>query len=94
MRVGRLPMNASRKPGLDTFWEQADLTDSGQDPLERELDERIDALVRYRRMISEAQANGREDAADILLRQHDREAEAVERLRAALSSRGRQQGGA
>lgn len=80
-------MNSQRKPGVDLFWEQADQTGSPQDPLERELDERVDALARYRRLISEAQANGREDAAEILLRQHDREAEAVQRLREALERR-------
>jgi hypothetical protein len=77
-------MKHSRKPGLDTFWEQADTTASGQHPLERELDERIDALARYRRLISDAQANGRDEAAEILLRQHDREEAAVEQLRQAL----------
>ena len=75
---------SARKPGVDLFWEQADRTDSGQDPLERELDERVDALARYRRLISEAQDNGREEAAEILLRQYDREEQAVERLRTAL----------
>jgi hypothetical protein len=77
-------MNDQRKPGLDLFWEQADETGSGQHPLERELDERIDALARYRRLIDEAQANGREDAAEILLRQHDREEQAIQKLREAL----------
>lgn len=77
----------ARKPGLDQFWEQADRTGSGQDPLERELDEHIDALVRYRELITEAQANGREEAAEILLRQHDREADAVDRIREALGRR-------
>jgi hypothetical protein len=78
-------MKNSRKPGLDTFWEQADSTDSGQHPLERELDERVDALVRYRELISEAQATGQDEATEILLRQHDREEKAVERLREALA---------
>lgn len=78
-------MKHSRKPGVDTFWEQADSAASGQNPLERELGERIDALARYRRLISDAQANGRDDAVEILLRQHDREEKAVERLREALS---------
>lgn len=80
-------MNQPRKPGLDFFWEQADRTGSGQDPLERELDERIDALARYRRLISDALANSREEAAEILLRQHEREARAVDRLRQALAER-------
>ena len=77
-------MNNPSKPGLDSFWEAADQDASGQDPLERELDERVDALTRYRRLIEEAEANGRDDAAEILMRQHAREQEAVERLREAL----------
>jgi hypothetical protein len=86
-------MKNSRKPGLDTFWEQADSTASAQHPLERELDERVDALARYRDLIADAQANGREEAAEILTRQHDREVQAVERLRAALDrARARQRG--
>ncbi len=80
-------MNHRRKPGLDLFWEQADRTDSDQDPLERELEERVDALTRYRRLISDAQANGREEATEILLTQHAREEQAVERLRQALDQR-------
>jgi hypothetical protein len=78
-------MNHSRKPGLDTFWEHADSTGSSQHPLERELDERVDALVRYRRLITEAQSDGLDEATEILLRQHDREEEAVQRLREALA---------
>lgn len=80
-------MNEPRSPALETFWEVADHDGSGQDPLERELDERVDALTRYRRLISEAEANGRDDAADILMKQHDREEEAVRRLREALRRR-------
>lgn len=78
-------MNQPRKPGLDQFWEQADRVESGQHPLERELDERVDALARYRRLISEAEANGREEAAEILLSQYEREEQAVQRLRQALA---------
>lgn len=77
-------MHTPRRPGLDQFWEKADRSDSGQHPLERELDERVDALARYRRLIAEAQQNGRDEAVEILERQHDREREAVERLREAL----------
>ena len=80
-------MNEPRKPGLDTFWEAADQDGSAQDPLERELDERVDALIRYRSLIADAEANGRDDAATILLRQHDREEEEVRRLREALRNR-------
>jgi hypothetical protein len=77
----------SRKPGLDSFWEQAHRSGSGQDPLQRELDERIDALARYSRLIDEAEDNGRDEAAEILVRQYDREEQIVERLRQALAGR-------
>lgn len=77
-------MNNPRKPGLDTFWEQADLDGSAEHPLQREIDERVDALARYRRLITEADDNGRDEAAEILTRQHDREAAVVKRLREAL----------
>ena len=80
-------MNTPPKPGVDTFWEEADRDGSAQNPLERELDERVDALTRYRRLIAEAEANGREGAAEILMRQHDREEEAIRRLRAELARR-------
>lgn len=80
-------MNTPRRPGLDLFWEAADHDASDQDPMERELDERVDALARYRRLIAEAQANGRDDAAEILMRQHDREEQTVERLREAMRNR-------
>lgn len=79
-------MNTPRRPGLDQFWEKADRSDSAQHPLERELDERVDALARYRRLIAEAQQNGRDEAVAILERQHDRERDEVDRLRAALHS--------
>lgn len=74
----------SSRPGTDQFWEKADSTGSGQHPLERELDERTDALARYRRLIAEAMQNGRDEAAEILMRQHDREEAAVTELRRAL----------
>jgi hypothetical protein len=79
-------MKHSSKPGLDLFWEQADWTGSGQNPLQRELDERVDALVRYQRLIDEAEDNGREEAAQILLEQYDREEQAVQRLRQAMAT--------
>lgn len=74
----------SQRPGIDQFWEKADSNGSGQHPLERELDERTDALARYRRLIVEAQQNGRDEAAEILMKQHDREEAAVMELRRAL----------
>ncbi len=67
-------------PGLDAFWEDADRDGSGEHPLERELCDRLDALARYRRMIDDAQVNGRDDATERLLEQHDREQRIVQRL--------------
>ena len=74
----------SRKPGLDHFWEQADEEASTQHPLERELAERLDALARYRDQILQAEANERASDAEILLRQHEREYQAVQRLWTAI----------
>lgn len=74
----------SGKPGLDHFWEQADEESSTQHPLERELAERLDALARYRDQILAAEANDRSADADVLLRQHDREYQAVQRLWSAI----------
>ena len=74
----------SRKPGLDHFWEQADEEGSTQHPLERELAERLDALARYRDQILQAEANDRASDAEVLLRQHEREYQAVQRLWSAI----------
>ena len=73
-----------RNPGLDHFWEQADEEASTQDPLERELAERLDALARYRDQILQAEANERASDADLLMRQHEREYQAVQRLWSAI----------
>lgn len=76
------------RPGLDFFWEQADRDGSGEHPLERELCERLDALARYRGMIADAEANGREEAAELLLGQQRREAEMADRIREAMGRMG------
>ena len=85
-RVDASPNGAmdSRKPGLDHFWEQADEEGSTQHPLERELAERLDALARYRDQILQAESNDRTSDAEILLRQHEREYQAVQRLWSAI----------
>jgi hypothetical protein len=80
-------MEPEGQPGLDQFWQSADRSGSEQHPLERELDERVDAVARYRRLIAEAEANGRDDAVRILMRQHEREEASVRRLRRALNGR-------
>ncbi|MFW6201932.1 MAG: hypothetical protein ACOC8B_05100 [Gemmatimonadota bacterium] len=79
-----MPRDFELLPGVDIFWEQADRDDSAEHPLERELGDRLDAMARYRRMIAEAQASGRERAAELLLQQHGREAEQADRLRDAI----------
>lgn len=67
-------------PGLDSFWEDADHNESSEHPLERELGDRLDALARYQRLIGEAEINGRDDAARVLLDQHEREESQVRRI--------------
>lgn len=71
-------------PGLDFFWEQADLDGSDEHPLERELAHRLDACSRYRSLIADAQAGGHESRVEALMAQHEREEYFVRRLRAAL----------
>ena len=73
--------------GLDSFWEQADSEASSENPLERELGHRLDALMRYQQMIEDALANGRDEVAEMLQAQHDRQARLVQDLRAALRRR-------
>lgn len=82
--AGTMADTFRNRPGLDVFWEQADVDDSDEHPLERELGDRLDALARYRRMIADAEANGREHAADLLLEQHEREAELAQRIEQAM----------
>jgi len=72
-------------PGLDFFWEQADAEASDEHPLERELCHRLDAMVRYRQMIIDAQTLGRDDMVDALLVQHEKQAHVVRQLRHALA---------
>ena len=71
-------------PGLDFFWEQADAEGSDEHPLERELGHRLDAMERYRQMILDAQTSGRDDMADALIVQHEKQARVVRQLRHAL----------
>jgi hypothetical protein len=71
-------------PGLDAFWEVADIESSDEHPLERELGHRLDAMRRYERMVENAQDNGLDEDVDTLLRAHEREARLVAQLRHAL----------
>lgn len=71
-------------PGLDAFWEQADVDGSDEHPLERELSHRIDAIARYGGMIADAEANGYEAMARQLGREQEREEMLAQALRRAL----------
>lgn len=75
---------SSNPSSLESFWEQADADESNEHPLEREIAERIDALSRYRTLIEEAQAGGRDDVADLLLEQQERQQAVVQGLKQAL----------
>jgi len=74
----------NHSPGLEQFWEQADVEGSGEHPLVRELEHRIDRLARYRELIAEAQVTGRDHAVEELVAQQASEARMVRRLRAAV----------
>lgn len=69
--------------GLDLFWEEAHLDESDEHPLDREISHRLDALHRYQDLIAEAEASGRDEMAELLIRQSQREAESLQRLRDA-----------
>jgi len=83
----------STPAALESFWQQADQDASNEHPLEREIAEREDALSRYRGLIEDAQAQGRDDLAEILIGQHERQEAVVRGLREALR-RMRSRGGA
>jgi len=73
-----------RAPGLDLFWEQADIEANDDHPLVRELRHRIDAIARYQQMIGDAESMGAEAAVEHLSLQCAREEALARRLRAAL----------
>jgi hypothetical protein len=78
-------MDKSRKTfGLDAFWESCDRDDIGDDPLERELCFRSDALVRYREQIQAAEELGDDEAVEVLSRHFDETRRAIRRLRDAI----------
>lgn len=74
-----------RSPGLDLFWEEADLNESAEHPLRRELLYRLDVLTRYERLIADAHSNGQDQQVACLVAQRRRELSVIESLRSALS---------
>ena len=79
-----MPNDRQPTPGVDAFWEQADLEDSDEHPLERELSHRLDAIARYELLIAEAQENGHDEMANQLQRQQEREEMLAREIRDAL----------
>lgn len=71
-------------PGIDLFWEQADIEDNDDHPLVLELRHRADAVVRYRNMMAEAEELGMDAAVEQLARQCEREESLCRELRQAL----------
>lgn len=71
-------------PGIDLFWEQADIEENDDHPLVRELRHRSDAVVRYRMLIAEAEEQGMDAAVEQLARQCEREEGLCYELRQAL----------
>ena len=74
-------------PGIDLFWEQADIEASDDHPLVRELRHRTDAIVRYQNMIAEAVELGMDAAVEQLSRQCEREQSLARELRQAFGRR-------
>jgi hypothetical protein len=79
-----MTQNRGNAPALESFWQQADADASDEHPLEREIADLVDALSRYSELIDAAQAEGRDDLADILLEQQARQEEVVHLLWCAL----------
>ncbi len=79
-----MTQNRGNAPALESFWQQADAEASAEHPLEREIAELVDALTRYSELIDAAQAEGRDDLAEILLEQQARQEEVVHSLWSAL----------
>jgi hypothetical protein len=71
-------------PGIHLFWEQADIEESDDHPLVRELRHRADAVIRYRNMIAEAEEQGMDAAVEQLARQCEREESLCREIRQAL----------
>jgi hypothetical protein len=71
-------------PGLDLFWEEADLMDAGEHPLRRELMHRLDVVARYELLLADAQSRGHEGQISALTKQYRRQLRVIEALQDAL----------
>lgn len=71
--------------GIETFWETCDRESIADNPLERELAFRLDALDRYRAQIEVADEIGDDEAVDVLSRYYDSTTLLIQRLRRAIA---------
>lgn len=79
-------MQENRTPalGVDAFWLDAEANDCSDNPLERELCYRLEAVQRYERMIAEAEEIGRDEVIASLMEQKARMARLALELQEAL----------
>jgi hypothetical protein len=71
--------------GLDAFWETCDRDGSADNPLERELCFRSDALRRYTAQIEAAEELGDDEAVAVLSRHYEDTRLHIQRLRDAIN---------
>ncbi|HEX6559282.1 MAG TPA: hypothetical protein VF021_07460 [Longimicrobiales bacterium] len=79
-----LTQSNSVAPGLESFWETCDRDGVGEHPLMRELCFRLDAIQRYRALITDAEESGNDEAVAILTACYDKQSELIRRLRDEL----------
>jgi len=70
--------------GLDAFWESCDREGLSDDPLERELCFRSDALRRYMAQIEAAEELGDDEAVALLSRHYEETRRVIRQLRDAI----------
>ena len=70
--------------GLDAFWETCDRDNVGDDPLERELCFRTDALTLYRAQIEAAEEMGDDEAVALLSRHYEEPRRTIQKLHEAI----------
>ena len=70
--------------GLDTFWETCDREGADDNPLQRELCFRSDALRRYSAQIQAAEELGDDEAVALLSRHYEDTRRVIRQLRDAI----------
>jgi ferritin-like metal-binding protein YciE len=72
-------------PGLESFWETCDNDGIADHPLVRELCFRLDAIQRYRELIADAEANGQDEAVELLSSYFNQQHALVARIQDVLA---------